>query len=57
MEWPLMYGFCRQNIQTVIKNITVAKEEVKTKGMVVDGRRYKINFTGLIYTVLVLCSV
>ncbi len=40
MEWPLMYGFCRQNIQTVIKNITVAKEEVKTKGMVVDGRRY-----------------
>ena len=45
-----MFIFYRQNIQTMIKDITVAKEKIKTNGMVVDGRRYKINFTGLTFS-------
>ena len=44
--WLLLY---RQNIKSMIKDITVAKEEIKKNGMTVDGRKYQINFTGLIY--------
>jgi hypothetical protein len=47
-----MFIFYRQNIQTMIKDITVAKEKIKTNGMVVDGRRYKIDFTGLTFSVI-----
>ena len=47
-----MYIFYRQNIQTMIKDITEAKEEIKTNRMVVDGQRYKIDFTGLIFSVI-----
>jgi hypothetical protein len=47
-----MFIFYRQNIQTMIKDITVAKEKIKTNGMVVDGRRYKIDFTGLTFNVI-----
>jgi hypothetical protein len=33
----------------MIKDITVAKEELKNNGMIVDGTGYQINFTGLIF--------
>lgn len=32
----------------MIKDIIVAKEEMKKNGMTVDGRGYQISFTGLI---------
>jgi hypothetical protein len=33
----------------MIKDITVAKEGHKNNGMIVDGTRYQINFTGQFY--------
>ena len=37
----------------MIKDITVAKEEMKKNGMTVDGRGYQISFTGLICVSLI----
>ena len=44
------YYFCRKQLTQLISNLNEQKDRIKKNGIVVDGKKYQIAFTGSLYT-------
>lgn len=41
-----LFFFCRINIEALIKEINAQKNAIKKNGITIDGRHFKVKFTG-----------
>ena len=45
----------RCNLELLLKDLTAQKKHVKKHGLKVDGKEYKVKFTGMLIIILLLC--
>lgn len=45
-EFKLFFFFCRINVEALIKEINAQKNAIKKNGITIDGRHFKVKFTG-----------
>ena len=46
MYSTMLFSFHRENIEVLIKDLNQQKSCIKKNGIVVDGRHFKVKFTG-----------
>jgi hypothetical protein len=52
----LFLFFSREQLSKLISALNEQKGKIKKTGIVVDGRKYNIKFTGTCNTYIILCS-
>ena len=51
----LTHNLFRHNLELLLKDLTAQKKHVKKHGLKVDGKEYKVKFTGMLIIILSLC--
>ena len=55
MPSSLLIYFNRANLKQLLKNLNFQKNVIKKHGILVDGKKYNITFTGIVYSFQLSC--